>query len=332
VQTITAMRSHLDKIVPEARIAIAHGQMDEKNLSKRMEQFTAGEIDVLLSTSIIESGLDIPNANTLIVDRADTFGLSQLYQLRGRVGRGAQRAYAYFFKHRRKNPTQDGRQRLETIAENVQLGAGYSIAMRDLEIRGAGDVLGTRQHGHIAAVGFHLYTRLLAESVSRLREDRGLAPDPAVASMEMLRPLVSVDLPINAGIPSEYVPDKNMRLRLYRRIADLRSLAEIEAIFEEFTDRFGIPPKPVRNLLFQLKIKLLAEIARISSVTVESGQIVLRYRDEQLPSELPADLPANVRIGKTALWINYKSLHNWRDELLGLFEFLIAEKVRSYQN
>lgn len=332
VQTIRAMRSHLDKIVPEARIAIAHGQMDEKNLSKRMEQFTAGEIDVLLSTSIIESGLDIPNANTLIVDRADTFGLSQLYQLRGRVGRGAQRAYAYFFKHRRKKPTQDGRQRLETIAENVQLGAGYSIAMRDLEIRGAGDVLGTRQHGHIAAVGFHLYTRLLAESVSRLREDRGLAPDPAVASMEMLRPLVSVDLPINAGIPSEYVPDKNMRLRLYRRIADLRSLTEIEAIFEEFTDRFGIPPKPVRNLLFQLKIKLLAEIAGISSVTVESGQIVLRYRDEQLPSELPADLPANVRIGKTALWMNYKSLHNWRDELLGLFDFLIAEKVSSFQN
>jgi transcription-repair coupling factor (superfamily II helicase) len=332
VQTITAMRSHLDKIVPEARIAIAHGQMDEKNLSMRMEQFTAGEIDVLLSTSIIESGLDIPNANTLIVDRADTFGLSQLYQLRGRVGRGAQRAYAYFFKHRRKNPSGDGRQRLETIAENVQLGAGFSIAMRDLEIRGAGDVLGTRQHGHIAAVGFHLYTRLLAESVSRLREDRGLPPDPTVASMDVMRPLVSVDLPINAGIPSEYVPDKSMRIRLYRRIADLRSLPEIDAIFEEFTDRFGIPPKPVRNLLFQLKIKLLAEIAQISSVTVESSQLVLRFRDEQLPSDLPADLPTNVRIGKIALWMAYKSLPNWRNDLLGLFDILIAEKLSKNQN
>jgi transcription-repair coupling factor (superfamily II helicase) len=332
VQTITAMRSHLEKIIPEARIAIAHGQMDEKNLSQRMEQFTAGEIDVLLSTSIIESGLDIPNANTLIVDRADTFGLSQLYQLRGRVGRGAQRAYAYFFKHRGKNPSRDGRQRLETIAENVQLGAGFSIAMRDLEIRGAGDILGTRQHGHIAAVGFHLYTRLLAESVSRLRKDRGLPPDLAVLNLDVLRPLVSVDLPINAGIPSEYVPDKNMRIRLYRRIADLRSLPEIEAIFEEFTDRFGIPPKPVRNLLFQLKIKLLAELTEISSVTVENNQIVLRYRDEQLPSDLPQGLPPHVRMGKTALWMAYKSLPNWRDELLALFSVLMAENVSSGRN
>ncbi|MGW8142853.1 MAG: transcription-repair coupling factor [Anaerolineales bacterium] len=327
VQTITAMRSHLDKIVPEARVAIAHGQMDENTLSRRMEQFTAGEIDVLLSTSIIESGLDIPNANTLIVDRADTFGLSQLYQLRGRVGRGAQRAYAYFFKHRKKNPTREGRQRLETIAENVQLGAGFSIAMRDLEIRGAGDILGTRQHGHIAAVGFHLYTRLLAESVSRLRKARGMPPDPVVVSMDVMRPLVSVDLPINAGIPSEYVPDKNMRIRLYRRIADLRSLAEIDAIFEEFTDRFGIPPKPVRNLLFQLKIKLLAELSGISSVTVENGQIVFRYQDEQLPTELPVNMPGHVRIGKTALWMAYKSLPNWREEILSLFDVLMAEKV-----
>ncbi len=327
VQTITAMRSHLDKIIPEARIAIAHGQMDEMKLSKRMEQFSAGEIDVLLSTSIIESGLDIPNANTLIVDRADTFGLSQLYQLRGRVGRGAQRAYAYFFKHRRKNPTQDGRQRLETIAENIQLGAGFSIAMRDLEIRGAGDILGTRQHGHIVAVGFYLYTRLLTESVTRLRKERGLPPDPAITSLDTLRPLVSVDLPINASIPSEYVPDKNMRLRLYRRIADLRSLAEIDAIFEEFTDRFGIPPKPVRNLLFQLKIKLLAEMTDIVSVNVENSQMVLRFRDEQLPVDLP-DLGQRVRIGKTALWMPYKSIPNWSDELLKLFNVLLSNKDR----
>jgi transcription-repair coupling factor (superfamily II helicase) len=331
VQTISAMHSHLDKIVPEARIAIAHGQMDEKTLSTRMEQFTAGEIDVLLSTSIIESGLDIPNANTLIVDRADTFGLSQLYQLRGRVGRGAQRAYAYFFKHRRKNPTLDGRQRLETIAENVQLGAGYSIAMRDLEIRGAGDILGTRQHGHIAAVGFHLYTRLLTESVSRLREDRGLPPDPAIASMDTMRPLVSVDLPINVSIPSEYVPDKNMRLRLYRRIADLRSLAEIDAIFEEFTDRFGIPPKPVRNLLYQLKVKLLGELSGIVSVNVENNQIVLRYPDDQLPSDL-LELDPTVRIGKTALWMQYKSIPNWQEELLNLLNSLLADRDQKIRN
>jgi transcription-repair coupling factor (superfamily II helicase) len=217
VHTIGAMRSHLERLIPEARIAIAHGQMDEGQLSARMEQFTAGEVDVLLSTSIIESGLDIPNANTLIVDRADTFGLAQLYQLRGRVGRGAQRAYAYFFKHPRRNPTGDGRQRLETIAENTQLGAGFSIAMRDLEIRGTGDILGTRQHGHIADVGFHLYTRLLSEAVSQLRGQRAsaqAAPQGDLAGFVPQRPLVSVDLPLHVGIPPDYVPDKNMRLRL----------------------------------------------------------------------------------------------------------------------
>lgn len=325
VQTITAMRSHLHNIVPEARIAIAHGQMDEATLSKRMKQFTAGEIDVLLSTSIIESGLDIPNANTLIVDRADTFGLSQLYQLRGRVGRGAQRAYAYFFKHRRKNPTLDGRQRLETIAENTQLGAGYSIAMRDLEIRGAGDILGTRQHGHIAAVGFHLYTRLLSESVSRLREEQGLPPDQKPIPIEIQRPLVNVDLPLNASIPADYVQDKNMRLRLYRRIADLRSLAEIDAIFEEFSDRFGIPPKPVRNLLFQLRVKLLAEMIDISSVSVENNQIVIRYRDDHPPDDLPK-LGPNVRIGKTALWMPIKALPDWPEKLIALFQLLISHQ------
>ena len=175
VQTITAMRTHLEKLIPGARISVAHGQMPEHELSVRMREFTEGSVDILLSTSIIESGLDIPNANTLIVDRADTFGLAQLYQLRGRVGRGAQRAYAYFFRHKRKSPTQDGRQRLETIAENTQLGAGFSIAMRDLEIRGAGELLGNRQHGHIAAVGFNLYTRLLSQAVRQLRSANGMA-------------------------------------------------------------------------------------------------------------------------------------------------------------
>jgi transcription-repair coupling factor (superfamily II helicase) len=321
VQTISAMRSHLERLVPEARIAIAHGQMDETQLSERMERFTAGEIDVLLTTSIIESGLDIPNANTLIVDRADTFGLSQLYQLRGRVGRGAQRAYAYFFKHHRKLPTQEGRQRLETIAENTQLGAGYSIAMRDLEIRGAGDILGTRQHGHIAAVGFHLYTRLLTEAVSILRKKRGVPAELGTTTLEAPRPLVAVDLPIPIGLPKDYVPDKNMRLRLYRRLADLRSLPEVEAITEEFIDRFGLPPAPVRNLLYQLKIKILAEMAGVAAISAESGQIALRFREGAPPADLP-ELPPEVRIGKTALWVSYKSLPEWRISIQQLLQDL----------
>jgi transcription-repair coupling factor (superfamily II helicase) len=321
VQTITAMRSHLDRLVPEARIAIAHGQLDEAQLSERMERFTSGEIDVLLTTSIIESGLDIPNANTLIVDRADTFGLSQLYQLRGRVGRGAQRAFAYFFKHHRKLPTLEGRQRLETIAENTQLGAGYSIAMRDLEIRGAGDILGTRQHGHIAAVGFHLYTRLLSEAVSILRKKRGMAAEPGSTLREAHRPLVAVDLPIPISLPKDYVSDKNVRLHLYRRLADLRSLAEVDAITEEFTDRFGIPPTPVRNLLYQLKVKLLAESCGVAAISAESGQISIRFQKGTPPDDLP-QLAPQVRIGKTALWVSYKAIPDWRELLQQLLQDL----------
>ena len=328
VQTIRGMRNHLERLVPEARITIAHGQMAEEALSKRMEQFTNGEIDVLLSTSIIESGLDIPNANTLIVDRADTFGLAQLYQLRGRVGRGAQRAYAYFFKHRRRSPSLDGRQRLETLAENTQLGAGFSIAMRDLEIRGAGDILGTRQHGHIAAVGFHLYTRLLSDSVSHLRSERGLPPEPFGPARDPVRPLINVDLPLDIGIPSDYVPDKNMRLRLYRRIADLRSLAEIEALADEFRDRFGPLPEQVDNLLYQLKIKLVAEKAGLSSVSAENKQIALRFRGGKTPADLPG-MGAEVRVGKTALWFPYSAKENWQEQLVAiLLRMQVEREVR----
>ena len=335
VQTIQAMRSHLAKLVPEARLAVAHGQMPEHELSERMDRFTAGDVDVLLSTSIIESGLDIPNANTLIIDRADTFGLAQLYQLRGRVGRGAQRAYAYFFRHRKKLPTHEGRERMDTIAENTQLGAGFSIAMRDLEIRGTGDILGTRQHGHIAAVGFHLYTRLLTSAVRRLRMS-GTIPAPASAVAEareaaMLAQanqgapgsLVSVDLPLEVSIPADYVPDKTMRLRLYRRIASLQQLSDIEALKSEFSDRFGPPPEPVLNLLFQMKIKILAESASLGAVSGENGQIILRYLP--LPQGSAARsfpyLGAGVRTGKNSIWLQANQ-PDWQERLLQILEVL----------
>jgi transcription-repair coupling factor (superfamily II helicase) len=331
VQTIGAMQRHLEQLVPEARITVAHGQMPEHILSERMRQFNSGEVDVLLSTSIIESGLDIPNANTLIVDRADTFGLAQLYQLRGRVGRGAQRAYAYFFRHARRQPTEDGRQRLETISENTQLGAGFSIAMRDLEIRGAGDLLGTRQHGYIASVGFHLYTQLLGEAVRRLRahSDLPLAISTSSIIKETSIP-VNVDLPLAAGIPVDYVPDKSMRLRLYRRIADAHSLEELEALAEEFYDRFGALPADLENLLFQLKIKLLAEKAGLASVSSENGQLVLRFPEGEIPQDMPSP-GAGVRIGKTALWIPYINLEDWRVFLIDVLERLKVEGVENHQ-
>jgi transcription-repair coupling factor (superfamily II helicase) len=240
-------------------VYIGHGQMPEYQLAYVMHRFNAGETDVLLSTTIIESGLDIPNANTLIVDRADTFGLAQLYQLRGRVGRGAARAYSYFFRHGKLSPTQDGQQRLEVIAENTQLGAGYSIAMRDLEIRGAGDLLGTRQHGHIQAVGFHLYTRLLADAVRQIRrieasKRNGGVPGEGARTESVFANLtqpismpVNVDLPLAVGIPAAYIADQDLRLRLYRRIADLRDETEIDALVSEFEDRFGELPEMVER-------------------------------------------------------------------------------------
>ncbi|MBC8504966.1 MAG: transcription-repair coupling factor [Chloroflexi bacterium] len=324
VQTIGAMRNQLIKLVPEARIAVAHGQMPENQLAERMNDFTDANIDVLLATSIIESGLDIPNANTLIVDRADTFGLAQLYQLRGRVGRGAQRAYAYFFKHKKFTPTPKGRQRLETIAENLQLGSGFNIAMRDLEIRGAGDILGTRQHGHIASVGFHLYTRLLAEAVKSKRENRGLPLDTNDLMLRAHRPMVSVDLPLDTTIPSNYVPDLEMRLNLYRRIADAQELKEVDSLSEEFQDRFGPLPPSVQNLLIQLKIKILAISAGVKSIGHEYGQIVLRFPEGIEPPQIVRAKP-DVRVGKSAIWVAADSqIEDQPSLLINLLEEIIT--------
>lgn len=328
VQTIPAMLMHLKKLVPEARIGIGHGQMDEHQLASVMQQFTGGEIDILLCTSIIESGLDIPNANTLIVDRADTFGLAQLYQLRGRVGRGAQRAYAYFFRHKQRSPTAEGQERLEVIAENTQLGAGYSIAMRDLEMRGAGELLGMRQSGYIASVGFHLYTRLLATAVNEQRKLRGLPQVEGTAPLlekEITLP-VQVDLPLAIEIPEEYVADMGMRLKLYRRIADADGPEKVDELAGEFGDRFGPLPEQVQNLLYQMKIKLLAEQAHLSSVTAESSQIVLRY--PPLPEGVTQrNLPMislDARTGKNAYWLPVNPDNpEWRQVLVAALEELV---------
>jgi len=321
VQTITAMRSHLEQLVPEARIGIAHGQMEENALAEMMHKFNDAEVDVLLCTSIIESGLDIPNANTLIVDRADTFGLAQLYQLRGRVGRGAQRAYAYLFRHRVKAPTPEGQERMEVLAENTQLGSGYAIAMRDLEMRGAGELLGTRQSGYIASVGFHLYTRLLAQAVTQFRLATGMhVPEAASVLDASLTIPTSVNLPLSIGIPDTYITDQALRLKLYRRLADIKDEAALASIEMEFTDRFGPLPEQVRNLLFQIKIKVLAAMAGLAAVSFEGRQIVLRY--PPLPSGIEwRDLPElgmPVSTGKNAYRIHFSDPETepWQEILI----------------
>jgi transcription-repair coupling factor (superfamily II helicase) len=316
VQTIPGVLHRLERLLPEARLAIAHGQMPEQELARVMERFASGEVDILLTTSIIESGLDFPNANTLIVDRSDWFGLAQLYQLRGRVGRGTARAYAYFLRQPGVRLGEEALRRLDILAEHTQLGAGYSIAMQDLELRGAGEILGTRQHGHIAAIGFHLYTRLLAAAVRRLRaaipgDERAQLPMPVLED-----PIaVDIDLPLACAIPSEYVGDRDLRLQLYRRMARLRTEQELLAFENECGDRFGPPPVELQNLLFQLRVKILAAAAQLSSVTTENGQLLLQHPDPE--SRFGSlDLDPDARRSRRGLWLGRLTDPDWQNRLI----------------
>jgi transcription-repair coupling factor (superfamily II helicase) len=320
VQSIHIVRKRLEKLVPEARIVVAHGQMSERQLEKIMVDFAEARVDILLSTTIIESGLDYPNANTLIVDRAEQFGLSQLYQLRGRVGRATRRAYAYFFHAPWRSLTPDAQARLETIAEHTQLGAGYYIAVRDMEIRGAGDFLGGEQSGHIATVGFDMYTRLLTKAVKRRKaEMRGeiVAGD--------LPDNVLIDLPLATYIPTDYAPDTQLRLRLYRRMATLDTLAEIDEMAAELADRFGPIPDPVHNLLYQIRIKALAQMAGVNGVVTEAGQVRIRLNELAGMDRyrLQRYLGEGVRVSKSAVWLKKdRGTHEWQIELVQVLEKL----------
>ncbi len=274
VQSIDYVAGKLQVLVPEARFAVAHGRMDEEQLNRVMTDFVQCKADVLVCTTIIESGLDMPNVNTLIVNQADRFGLAQLYQLRGRVGRGANTAYAYFLYDRGKRLTEIAEKRLQTIFEATELGAGFGIAMKDLEIRGAGNLLGLRQSGHISAVGFGLYTQLLARAVDELKARRAGVPEQQVKEAQL--PPSTIDLPLRAFIPEDYVADLNTRIALYQKLVRLEIPGGIESLRQEFADRFGALPKEVENLLYGVKIKILASQAHIESVAMDEGDIVLR--------------------------------------------------------
>jgi transcription-repair coupling factor (superfamily II helicase) len=271
VETIEAQAEQLRRLLPGARIAVGHGQMAEGALERVMVAFAAGETDVLVCTTIIESGLDIPNANTIIIDRADTLGLAQLYQLRGRVGRSSRRAYAYLLYRRRERMTEEARRRLQAIFNASELGAGFQIALADLEIRGAGNILGAEQSGHMAAVGFDLYSRLLAEAVEERRARRE-GREPVVET-----PPAVVDLPVDAHLADEYVPDVAQKLELYRRLGKARTSADIAAFRAELVDRFGPPPAAAARLVEVAELRLAAEAAGVSSIAREDGQIVVRF-------------------------------------------------------
>jgi len=314
VQTIEVVRRRLEKLVPEISFAVGHGQMREADLERVMLRFVAGEIDVLVCTSIIESGLDIPNANTLIVERADRFGLAQLYQLRGRVGRGAQRAYAYFFHNRLTRLTPEARQRLETMRETAELGAGYTIAMRDLEIRGAGDILGTRQSGQIAAVGFDLYTRLLTRAVRELKAQReGVPPPPEPLGS------IRIDLPIPARLPEHYVPDVRLRLQMYRRMAELGSMEQIDAMEQELADRFGPLPSDAQNLMYQLRLKALARDAGVSTIGIENSRLALLSETDYADRErIQFALRGRASVSRRGIWLPME--RGWRNELVAVLK------------
>ncbi len=267
VETIEAAAERVRRLVPNARVAIGHGQMAEGMLERVMLDFSDGRFDVLVCTTIIESGLDIPNANTIVIVRADTFGLAQLYQLRGRVGRSDRRAHAYLL-HRRGMPlTQVARKRLHAIFSASDLGAGYQIALSDLEIRGAGNILGAEQHGFMAAVGFEMYTRLLAEAVDMLRGRRP-APEPAP---------IRLDLPGSAYLPDDYVADSGAKLEAYRRFAQLRTEADADALRVELRDRYGPVPRPVEGLFTAVRVRLAAEAAGVPEVRAEGDGVTLKW-------------------------------------------------------
>jgi transcription-repair coupling factor (superfamily II helicase) len=276
VQGIQIIAQKLQRLIPEARIAVGHGQMNEEQLEKVMVGFSNGEYDVLLSTTIIENGLDIPNANTIIVNNASHFGLSQLYQLRGRVGRGTHQAYAYFFYNKEAKLTPIQEKRLRAIFEATELGAGFRIAMKDLEIRGAGNLLGAEQSGFMNSVGFDLYCKLLAEAVQEMQGKQ----------VETAAPGTSVDLPLDAYLPDEYIGDRTLKVNFYQRLASLSQPEQVEAMAAEMNDRFGALPPSAQNLLAMVRLKVEAAQLGYESIAVKDNAFVLTVRRSIVPNRI----------------------------------------------
>ncbi|KUI10370.1 transcription-repair coupling factor [Mycolicibacterium acapulense] len=277
VRTIDQAAARVSALVPEARVVVAHGQMPEEQLERTVEGFWNREYDILVCTTIVETGLDISNANTLIVERADTFGLSQLHQLRGRVGRSRERGYAYFLYPPEVPLTETAYDRLATIAQNNELGAGMAVAMKDLEIRGAGNVLGAEQSGHVAGVGFDLYVRLVGEAVEAYR---AAADGETVAAPEEPKD-VRIDLPVDAHLPPDYIGSDRLRLEGYRRLAAAADQEAVDAVVEELVDRYGPLPEPARRLVAVARLRLLlkaygvTEVSSVSESTVRLSPLQL---------------------------------------------------------
>ncbi len=276
VQGIQVIAQKLQRLVPEARFVVGHGQMAEDQLERVMMDFSSGEYDVLISTTIIENGLDISNANTIIVNNAAFFGLAQLYQLRGRVGRATQQAYSYFLYNKDAKLTPIQEKRLRAIFEATELGAGFRIAMKDLEIRGAGNLLGAEQSGFMNSVGFDLYTKLLAEAVQDLQGKQ----------TELVTQTASVDLPLDSFLPDEYIGDRTLKVNFYQRLANLSRVEQVDAMSAELNDRFGAPPPPVQNLLAMVRLKVEAAALGFEAISLKDNELVLTVRRTIVPNRI----------------------------------------------
>ena len=316
IQSLPGLVRFLERLCPRARIAMAHGQMAEKHLEKTMLRYVAGEFDVLASTAIIESGLDIPASNTIIVNRADRLGLAQLYQLRGRVGRDRLQAYAYLLIPADGRVDDVAAKRLRVIQELTELGSGLKIALRDMEIRGAGNLLGAEQHGQIEAVGFDLYLKLLEESV---RELKGEPPE------DELDPVVTVD--VAAYLPEGYVPEPAQRLVLYKRLTGARTPADVTAVGAELRDRFGPLPAAAAQLLDVVTLRLAAKALRIERLEARGGRIVITFAPgtSVTPERLMALLRARskqLRLVREFVLEGSVPAGPWRDTLAALHGLL----------
>jgi transcription-repair coupling factor (superfamily II helicase) len=308
VHDIDILAERIRRIVPEARIGVGHGQMDEKVLEEVMLGFYRKEFDILLATTIIESGVDNPDVNTIIIDNADTLGLTQLYQLRGRVGRGDVRAYAYLLYQPHKALRPEARERLEVIQEANELGAGIRVAMRDLEIRGAGNILGAEQSGHIGSVGYDLYMRLLSQAIDEIRSGK-----PVVETGP-----ITLDLPLTALIPEDYVPDAELRLQLYRRIAGVGTLTEVDELWDELADRFGDPPVEIEHLMALIRLRIRAEAIGLDSVVEREREIILRPIDTSAidTGRLERRLGDAIKITRNTIRLRLMRLGDtWQDAL-----------------
>ncbi len=339
VYNIDFTANWLRALVPEVRIGVAHGQMPENQLEEVMLEFSQGNLDVLVCTTIIESGLDIPTVNTLIVNRADRFGLAQLYQLRGRVGRSSNRAYAYFLVPKGHRLTEAAEKRLKTILAATELGSGFRIAMRDLEIRGAGNLLGREQSGQIQAVGFDLYTRILSEAVKELRakgEAQAAEGEEIAFDTERLLggPEVKIDIGIPASLPEDYIEDLPTRLGVYKRLVSLGSMEDLDGMEEEIRDRFGPLTWQVKNLLYIVRLRLLARSAGVTSISRTDGQINIRLKDGVGGARMAVQraMGAGVSVGNTLIKFDLAiDKDGWEEPLAEALESLAAFKERVLQ-